>query len=192
MKKLQVAVCSDWHLSHKVIADKYRTQFEDLKDHEDTLIKNYLAVVNKRTKVYMLGDMFFDDAGLDKIAELPGNKILVMGNHCGQYFLGDKKRYFDVFNDIISFKSYKGVFLSHAPIHEEELRGKFNVHGHCHSYNIKDSRYKNICPEQVGYFPIDLLKVIEGLKEANPVYEAERLQKIEDRFSGKIEMDEMT
>jgi len=180
---------SDWHLGHKAIC-KYRKMFKDITEHDQTLIDNYKKVVKKRDTCYFFGDICFTDASLELMRDLPGKKILIMGNHDGQN-MKDKKRLWEVFDDIISFKSYKGAWLSHCPIHESELRTKYNIHGHTHSATVDDERYFNICVEKTNFEPVELKTVIEGLKEANPVYEAERLQKIEDRFSGKVEMDKM-
>jgi len=180
---------SDWHLGHKAIC-KYRKQFKNITEHDQALIDNYKRVVGKRDTCYFFGDICFTDESLDLLRDLPGRKILIMGNHDGQN-MKDKKRLWEVFDDIIASKSYKGVWLTHVPFHDSELRSKYCIHGHTHSASVDDSRYFNICVEKTDFTPILLKDVIEGLKEANPEYEKARLQKLEDRFSGKIEMDEM-
>lgn len=42
-------------------------------------------------------------------------------------------------NKVYSLVKYKGFWLSHAPIHPEELRGCKNIHGHCHDAVISDT-----------------------------------------------------
>ncbi len=73
------------------------------------------------------------------------------------------KHLVDVYDKVFSLLSYKGHWLSHAPIHPMELRGKKNIHGHCHPYlmtkevygeTVVDDRYINVCVEYVGYTPI--------------------------------------
>ena len=47
--------------------------------------------------------------------------------------------------------------ISMSPIHSSEFEYKAfmkNVHGHVHTNSIKDSRYINVCCENVGYKPI--------------------------------------
>ena len=58
-------------------------------------------------------------------------------------------------NKVGSLYKYKNKFwLSHAPIHPQELRGLKNVHGHCHNNSIDDNRYINVSCEAVNYTPI--------------------------------------
>jgi calcineurin-like phosphoesterase family protein len=54
---------------------------------------------------------------------------------------------------------YKGFWLSHAPIHPEELRGKPNIHGHVHTNTLNDSRYFNASLENIGYKPVSIEEV---------------------------------
>ena len=47
---------------------------------------------------------------------------------------------------VVAYLKEHGMWLSHAPIHPDELRGKPSVHGHCHYANIQldgkdDPRY---------------------------------------------------
>jgi calcineurin-like phosphoesterase family protein len=56
-------------------------------------------------------------------------------------------------------KKYKKIWLTHAPIHPKELRGKFNVHGHVHKQSLNDKRYLNVSMEAINYKPIDLAAV---------------------------------
>ena len=180
---------SDWHLGHKAIL-KYRKCFTTIEEHDRTLIENHKRAVRKNDTTYFFGDMCFTEESLELIEELKGKKILIQGNHDGQY-IKDKRKLWEVFDDIIALKNYKGVWFSHCPIHESELRGKYNIHGHTHSAIVDDHRYFNICVEQTDYKPLQIKEVIEGLQKANPEYEAKRLADLEARFSGKITMDEM-
>ena len=52
-----------------------------------------------------------------------------------------------------------GFWLSHAPIHPDELRGFKNIYGHTHKNIIPDNRYINVCCENVGYTPISLEEI---------------------------------
>ena len=63
---------------------------------------------------------------------------------------------------------YKGIFLSHCPVHPVELdyRISRNIHGHLHEKSImimnengdliKDDRYHCVSVEQVDYTPVSL------------------------------------
>ena len=85
-----------------------------------------------------------------------GNKNLVLGNHDV-----DAKFFSPYFSKVCGFARYKGAWLSHAPIHPEELRGKINIHGHTHYHCIlDDSRYINVCCEQVNFRPVNLNELL--------------------------------
>ena len=57
--------------------------------------------------------------------------------------------------------------MSHAPIHPNELRGRFNLHGHVHQNSITlpdgslDDRYINCCVEMSYGIPQSLDKLYE-------------------------------
>jgi len=174
----RVLLTSDWHLGHKAII-KYRKGFKTIQEHDETIINNYKQIVLKRDTVYYLGDICFTEESLEVIKGLQGKKILVMGNHDGQYF--DRKLLWEAFDDIISLKNYKGSWLTHAPIHESELRNKYCIHGHTHNFSVKDSRYYNICVDKTDFKPVLFTDVFKDLQDRNPEYEIKRLKKIAQR-----------
>lgn len=131
----QTKFISDLHLGHRSIC-KYRTQFSSVEEHDYYVKEQILSNTDKRTKLFILGDIAFDKAGADWIIWLSErmNVELLLGNHCVQNQIGVQNVINYVNNGIkvSGFKSYKNVWLSHCPIHEQELRGKaLNVHGHC-------------------------------------------------------------
>lgn len=152
----KVYFTSDWHLGHKNI-HLFRTAFSSPEEHNEFIFSNYKKIITKRDTIWFLGDMVFSSEYLPILKELPGNKLLVAGNHD----IGlDEIIASKVFNKVFAFTKYKDYWLSHPPIHESELRGKKNIHGHTHfkkvfSYNgYEDTRYVNVCLEQTNYFPI--------------------------------------
>lgn len=155
-----VLFCSDLHLGHKNIC-KYRTHFANEKEHRDTLYENYHSKVTKRDKVFFLGDVCFSQEALDDLSGWAGTKVLILGNHCvgesGRPTLENIAKVFT--GGVFGLYKYKEFWLSHAPIHPDELRGKKNLHGHTHSHNIEDSRYFNCSMENINYTPISLFEV---------------------------------
>ena len=148
-----VYMTSDWHFGHTGV-ERFRTEFGNVNEMEGLLLENYLSTVNKRDIVWMLGDMAFDSDSLNLIKQLPGIKNLVMGNHDTDKIRSKddlSAQMFLTYDNIHSLVSYKGFWLSHAPIHPIELRGKNNIHGHVHSYSLEDERYINVCPEVSDY-----------------------------------------
>ena len=72
-----------------------------------------------------------------------------------------------MFDDVQGFVKYKDYWLSHCPIHPNELRGKYNLHGHVHNKTVEDVRYFNCSLENIDYTPISLDQIREILKERN-------------------------
>ena len=109
----------------------------------------------------MLGDIAFNTEALLKLKSINCTKQLILGNHDMQFSRQDWHILYEVFTRVDALRSYKGVWLSHAPIHVDELRNKRNVHGHTHNHNIADDRYFNVCVEQINYTPIDIKELLK-------------------------------
>ena len=164
----RVFYTSDWHIGHRNIVN-YRDKFSSTKEHDKTIIDNYNETIMKRDTVYFLGDICFDKASLDVIRALPGRKRLVMGNHENQYGEFRTSELWDVFEKVYGLHTRKGVWLSHAPIHPEELRDKPNVHGHVHEKTIQDWRYANVSLENCNYYPVNF-EDIKAAFEAKEIF----------------------
>ena len=136
--------CSDLHFGHQNI-HKFRREFESEEANREFIKSSWRDCVTKRDIVYVLGDACFSMDTVANFSELPGEKILVRGNHD----LLDTQVYLKYFSGVYGILKYKEFWLSHAPIHPEELRGKINLHGHVHNATIKDNRYLNCCPENL-------------------------------------------
>ena len=134
--------CSDLHFGHRGI-EKFRGQTES--ENRERIMQEWSSVVTKRDHVFVLGDACFTMETIDSFAPLPGEKFLVRGNH-------DKLNtsvYLKYFKEVYGLLKYKEFWLSHAPIHPNELRGKINLHGHVHFATLPDVRYFNVCPENL-------------------------------------------
>jgi len=138
--------CSDLHWGHKNIS-KFRNEFISSEEENRRVIQNdWKALVGKKDHVYILGDFCFDMELMDQLLDMPGErKYLIRGNH-DEFDLGVYAKYF---HNVYGLKKYKEFWLSHAPIHPNELRGKVNLHGHVHYATIDDPRYFNCCPENL-------------------------------------------
>jgi calcineurin-like phosphoesterase family protein len=155
----------DLHLGH-TNAIKWRfypdsSKFESIKEHDDYICEKWAAKITKNDIVYVCGDVAFTTDGLERLKDLPGRKLLVRGNH--DFF--SAARYLVFFEDIcgITYKrsNNQKYWITHAPIHPDELRGGFNIHGHVHYKSIPDPRYFNVSAENIGYEP----RTIEELTE---------------------------
>lgn len=147
---------ADAHAGHKNV-HRFRTQFESEQEHFDFIAERYNSTVRKNDVVYFLGDVAFTKERLVDIAKWNGRKIMILGNHDTDKEVGIRDLV-EVFEDVHSLKKYKSYFwLSHVPVHADELRGRFNIHGHCHNHMITlpngelDDRYFNACIEHHDY-----------------------------------------
>jgi len=145
---MSIYFSSDFHLGHNVIVPKYR-DFSSQQEH-DTLILDQIAALKKRDILYILGDFIFDSDKYDYyISELDKTQCrikLVLGNHDSRKLYSEPR-----FELQLPLFSYKGIWVSHCPIHPQELRGRFNIHGHLHGSevmlnktDIKDPNYYNV------------------------------------------------
>ncbi len=182
---------SDLHFGHEVAA-KERTRGwvlpryvgAEIDAHDRVICERWRANVNKDDTVYVCGDISSGAKqaqlrALELIEELPGEKILIVGNHDGPH---GKKRdahkwaepYRKVFKDIQPFQRVRfahpsgegsiNVMLSHFPYdgdagHSEEDRhtqyrlrdeGLPVIHGHVHRATRITRSLRNSIQVHVG------------------------------------------
>lgn len=125
---------SDLHLGHQNIT-KFRSQFSSMEEHDSIIKDNYHKVVRPKDHVTIAGDVAFSPEALYDLKNWNGIKSISLGNHDNAEF---KKRGVslamlqEVFEDrIFGFYRQHEFWISHCPIHRDELRGRFNLHGHC-------------------------------------------------------------
>lgn len=135
---------SDLHFGHKNI-HKFRMEIKSEEDNRNRIKTDWKNLVTKGDYVYVLGDACFTMDTIEDFQDLPGCKILVLGNHDKL----DTQVYLKQFKSVYGFKKYKEFWLSHVPIHPNELRGKVNLHGHVHYSSIDDPKYFNCCVENL-------------------------------------------
>lgn len=139
----QVWFGSDFHFGHKHI-ERFRIEVRSCEHNQERISDEWSSCVGKRDHVYLLGDIAFTMEALALVKALPGAaKFLVRGNHDKL----DTTNYLKTFRQVYGLLKYKDFWLSHCPIHPDELRGRNNLHGHVHYQSVKDERYFNCCPE---------------------------------------------
>ncbi len=163
-----VFVTSDWHFGHKNVT-RFRTQFESMVAMEDVILERCLEAVTKRDTLYCLGDMAFDQRGLDKLRDIPCRMILIRGNHDTL----STSAYLEVFDEIHGAFQYKNYWMTHIPIHPSELRRKPNIHGHCHAGGPREhqlggewDQYFNAILEFNDYRPVSMMTVGNTVRDA--------------------------
>ena len=136
---------SDWHLGHKVIT-KYRSQFKTIEEHDNAIFAE-AEKLTKRDIIFVIGDFLFDcddfEYYLERISKLSCRIKLIMGNH------DSLKLYSQTIAKNIEIQlplfTYKSFWISHCPIHPNELRNRIgNIHGHLHNATLDDNRYFDV------------------------------------------------
>lgn len=145
-------VISDPHFGHKNMA--LHRGFQTVEEHDEHIISMWNSVVKKGDTVYLLGDVTMEKGNYDILDRLNGYKKVVLGNHDSPQHVPNLLKHV---NSVCSSFKIKNLLFTHIPIHSSEFEYKAfmkNVHGHVHTNSIKDSRYINVCCENVNYKPI--------------------------------------
>lgn len=140
---MQVFFTADPHLGHANITKwRYGESFPEWWN--DNLVLTQWAALPKKSLIFVLGDVAWNDDSLLKLDSMPGRKILISGNHDNLTSQGAQRQ---VFEKVFGFLRYKQMWLSHAPVHPsvvEESRCFVNIHGHTHKDEPKDERYFSV------------------------------------------------
>jgi calcineurin-like phosphoesterase family protein len=140
--------------------------------HDETIVGNILGTLPRRSKLYILGDVGHG-LGLEKLVDGIKAKhaknpiVLIPGNHDN----GKAREYLDFFDDIHGPRSYRGWWLSHFPIHPQEIfKRKGNVHGHIHvtsTTGLLEFPYFNVNVDLNNYLPVDFDWIEEWFSRHN-------------------------
>lgn len=160
---------SDQHFNHHNIIKYSSRPFNSISHMNDTMKNNYLMAVSEDDLVIFGGDIAFgatEDA-LKYISDLPGKKVLIVGNHDfdkNQLYFKDYG-IFDAtaMSAMFSLKIEDNdchIILTHYPIDSILLpKNTLNIHGHIHQYKAGEKNI-NMAVEQTGYSPLDLTEQI--------------------------------
>ncbi len=160
-----VRFIADLHFGHKNMA--VHRGFKDEFEHDEHIISKWNSVVQKRDLTYVLGDITMETSKwYFRLDQLSGRKIVVLGNHDKPNDVAELLKYVEKVAGLIQ---YKGIFLSHAPVHPMELEYRVprNIHGHIHKnvvtrehwesgkpiIQVPNEKYHCVSCEQVDYTP---------------------------------------
>jgi|TARA_R110001632_G_scaffold220484_1_gene350519 calcineurin-like phosphoesterase family protein len=146
--------------------------FKNIEEHDEHFITQWNSVVSKRDTTYILGDVTMEkSAPYHLLDRLNGIKHVVMGNHERRQ---DVRKLLEHVDSVSGMVSYKGLILTHCPIHPMELDDRYhkNIHGHIHEKqvmldmwtNIPDNRYICVSCERVDFTPKTLEEL--GIKRS--------------------------
>jgi calcineurin-like phosphoesterase family protein len=159
-----VRFIADLHLGHEWMAT--HRGFNTVEEHDNHIIKCWNSVVSKRDTVFLVGDITMESSEhYYKLDYLNGIKKVILGNHDKPQHIPELLKHV---TSVAGMVRYKGIWLTHCPVHEHEFefRVSRNIHGHIHEHNIMrevsyiegdilepDTRYTNVSCEQIDYTP---------------------------------------
>jgi calcineurin-like phosphoesterase family protein len=162
-----VLFIADLHLGHTNMAVK--RGFKTAEEHDEHIISQWNKKVHKRDTVYILGDVTMESSKpYPLLNRLNGIKKVILGNHDVAKDIPELLKYV---HSVSGMVRYKGIWLTHCPVHERELEFRVprNIHGHIHENHVmreelyiegtvweKDPRYHCVSCEHVDYTPVTL------------------------------------
>lgn len=162
---MKVYMLGDMHFGDKELVATKRTQFADVDVHDNTIMKNILSTCSAKDTLYLLGDVVTHTSKLfllKRLCEHIGNVYIVLGNHdCSRWppqegMVSVRELLACGVTEVYGMTSYKGMWLTHAPMHPEERHGRLNIHGHLHGKFTYDDDYLNVSCEALGFTPLDI------------------------------------
>lgn len=153
---------SDLHFGHENIIKLTKRPFKDVQEMDETLIKNWNAVVSPADTVYVLGDFAYRLRKRlhDYTSALNGTRHLILGNH-------DRLPRVEYERNFHSVQSYleldigkNFIVLFHYPIlsWNRRARGSWHLYGHVHTAGqmppIADQRTCNVSTDVHNFTPV--------------------------------------
>lgn len=132
---------SDTHFGHKNVIEYSSRPFETTDEMFEVIKERWNAVVGEDDTVFHLGDVAWGKASdWQRISELNGHKILVLGNHDPSNMRPGYMSLFDgIYQQLQILVEDRTIYLNHFPflvyggMHREWDRGVWQLHGHVHS-----------------------------------------------------------
>lgn len=135
----RVFFTSDTHFNHSNIINLCRRPFSSVDDMNDTLIKNWNAVVKPDDIVFHLGDFAFGDAAIwnSLLDKLQGHIYLICGNHDHKVLDSSNvcKRFKAVSDQMMIDVEGQKILLNHYPFltYSTSRKTVWQLYGHVHS-----------------------------------------------------------
>ena len=156
-------IWSDLHLHHRNIIRYCRRPFASREEMDEALIGAWRETVAPADTVVCVGDVALQGSvgqrRRQRLAEMPGRKLLVLGNHDFDH----KGRPGETASDerwmTLVIPGAPLLVLTHFPLGRVPADA-VNVHGHSHNNGaLRTGPYVNVCVEHTGYRPLALADV---------------------------------
>ena len=151
---------ADTHFGHANVLKHCKRPFADVGEMNETLVRNWNAVVPKGALTYVLGDMLWKpDEDEDLIGRLNGQIFLVKGSH-DRYEMKHKK--------IVKVERLHNFRIDDQPItlchfcmrvwHLSHFNS-FHLFGHSHGRLAPIGKSMDVGVDAQGYFPVSWAQV---------------------------------
>jgi calcineurin-like phosphoesterase family protein len=152
---------SDWHLSHANIIKYCKRPFKNVKEMDDTILKNFFDLVKKNDTVYFLGDLSFNyetcNDFFNTIIEEKITLIFIIGNHDRINY-----KYSHIFETTINNQA---ITLCHYPMlsWNKSHFNSWQLYGHHHNNDKMPIQGKmmNVGVDLCDFKPINFNQVKE-------------------------------
>ena len=131
---------SDFHFCHDREFVWKARGFESVDEMNQAIVDRFQSKIQPEDTLYILGDCMLNDneKGEEYLAQIPGKKIFIRGNHDTNPRVEIYKKYTDEeikWAEMIKYKG-KSIYLSHHPtltMNQGEMHNvTFNFFGHTH------------------------------------------------------------
>jgi len=184
---MSVWFTSDLHFRHGLVAG--HRGFATTDDHDAAVAENWRRVVRADDQVWVLGDLALchPEHPLRIIADLPGRKHLIVGNHDPAHPMHRdshkwQRHYYPIFESVQAFARRKvagqTVLLSHFPYakdrHEARYmqyrlrdEGEWLIHGHTHGPEVREGREIHVGLDAWDLSPVHISMIEKLMRETD-------------------------
>ena len=168
---------SDLHFCHNRDFIYKPRGFNSVEEMNKTIIKNFNEVMDWTDELFILGDCFLNDNsnGLGCMAQLPGQKHIILGNHDTDTRCELLKRHgFDVLGLAYILK-VRGLrfYLCHYPTMtanfdlDKPLKSRtLSLSGHTHDKGIWDAAGGyNVALDAHNCYPVEISEIIKAFEK---------------------------
>ena len=161
----RVRIWSDLHLGEWMGLGSFGRPFDSVPEKDEELLGAWCREVGEGDTVVVLGDVavpVLEGKRVELVAELPGWRILVFGNHEQNGRGGVVIEPFDAAHLALAAAGDPPLVLTHMPL-EEVPEGAVNLHGNVHQHRLPGRRI-NVSVEQLEYrpWPLTALRRLAG------------------------------
>lgn len=158
-------IVSDTHFFHKNIVEYEPSRKQLEPDHNQFMLKAWQDTVQEHDTIIHLGDIAMGkpEQLIEIAPNLPGRKLLLMGNHDRRSKKFYRQLGFEVIPEFTIKYGKWNILFSHYPDDQKEFikyPNHLNIHGHVHSQTRTEQKLINVSAEVQNFTPQPVTKII--------------------------------